>query len=301
MVIARPGALSAAANPVGEHQAICGRAFRDLTGVHLGFAPVQTGESGWCAIVDANAFCQLMGRDCPGCSEFRGKLFAANAKRKPSASQARSVQCAVGLTAAAAPAIAPDGAPGVIYAGPVILQTEATDHLIESIVARIMQIPRMGSNDPLRQLISAVPVISLRKWQAVLLLLPSLAGNSQSVPGQTRPSTPTSDRGPDCVSRALRLIGERFRDDLGLAPVAREVGASACHLSRQFHLHTGTSFSQWVRDARVAELKRLLLESDVNITTAIFDAGFQTVSQANRAFRSVVGISPREYRGQANR
>ena len=44
------------------------------------------------------------------------------------------------------------------------------------------------------------------------------------------------------------------------------------------------------------EMKRLLCDSDLTVTEIIFEAGFQSISQANRVFRTNTGTSPRAFR-----
>jgi len=61
----------------------------------------------------------------------------------------------------------------------------------------------------------------------------------------------------------------------------------------------GLTFTRYLAGRRIIELKRLLLDSDLRITEAMFAAGFQSVSQANRVFHATTGISPRQFRTAA--
>ncbi|WP_425336232.1 helix-turn-helix domain-containing protein [Sinorhizobium garamanticum] len=53
---------------------------------------------------------------------------------------------------------------------------------------------------------------------------------------------------------------------------------------------------QVVNEYRIEEAKRLLAQSNLPVTTIIFEAGFQTKSNFNREFLRVTGMSPSDYR-----
>jgi AraC-like DNA-binding protein len=54
--------------------------------------------------------------------------------------------------------------------------------------------------------------------------------------------------------------------------------------------------SQYINDHRIAEACRLLRETDISVTSAMFEAGFQTKSNFNREFRRVTSLSPAAWR-----
>jgi AraC-like DNA-binding protein len=50
--------------------------------------------------------------------------------------------------------------------------------------------------------------------------------------------------------------------------------------------------SQYTNDFRIAEACRLLRETDMSVTAAMFESGFQTKSNFNREFRRVTFPQP---------
>ena len=100
------------------------------------------------------------------------------------------------------------------------------------------------------------------------------------------------------VRRSRAIIELRFTEDLHINQVAREIGVSRAYLSHAFLNTQGISFTDCLAGRRVAEMQRLLEDSALTITEAMFAAGFQSVAQANRVFRKVSGMSPREFRRQ---
>ena len=58
----------------------------------------------------------------------------------------------------------------------------------------------------------------------------------------------------------------------------------------------GVTFTDYVARARVEKTKQLLLNPNVRVSEAAYEAGFQSLSQFNRVFRRVEGQSPSAYR-----
>jgi len=78
--------------------------------------------------------------------------------------------------------------------------------------------------------------------------------------------------------------------------VAKAVNVSAGYFSELFHKTTGMTFTEYVARVRVEKVKHLLANPQLQITTIAYDTGFKSLSQFNRVFKRVSGISPREYR-----
>ena len=58
----------------------------------------------------------------------------------------------------------------------------------------------------------------------------------------------------------------------------------------------GKNVSQFINDFRIAEACRLLSETDMSVTAAMLESGFQTKSNFNREFRRVMSLSPASWR-----
>lgn len=103
----------------------------------------------------------------------------------------------------------------------------------------------------------------------------------------------------EILDRLDRLMAEQklFRDDnLTLARLARRLGVPARTISGAVNRLARKNVSQYINDHRIAEACRLLRETDVPVTTAMFEAGFQTKSNFNREFRRVTSLSPAAWR-----
>lgn len=104
---------------------------------------------------------------------------------------------------------------------------------------------------------------------------------------------------PAKITRAARLIRERHREDLRLADIASGVELSRERLSRLFHETLGITYSEYLIQVRLASARQMLKESDLPITEVAYESGFQSLSQFNRNFAKLEGLSPREFRRSA--
>lgn len=88
-----------------------------------------------------------------------------------------------------------------------------------------------------------------------------------------------------------------YRDhDLTLQRIARRTGITARKISHAVNRGHGTTVTDLVNGYRVREAMRLLRDSDLPVTQVMLDAGFQTRSNFNRAFRATTGQTPTAYR-----
>ena len=73
---------------------------------------------------------------------------------------------------------------------------------------------------------------------------------------------------------------------------------SPFHFCRKFKAATGITMTQYISEERVKLAKEFLLNTGQRITDIAFDAGFQSLSQFNRKFHRVTGMSPTQFRAQ---
>lgn len=109
--------------------------------------------------------------------------------------------------------------------------------------------------------------------------------------------TRTEERINQCQS----YIFEHLNNPIGLDDVAAHVNMSRSAFSRYFKRATGKTFSHFLNELRVGQACRALLDSDRSIAEIAYDSGFNNLSNFNRRFKNLRGISPRRYRKQHSR
>lgn len=113
---------------------------------------------------------------------------------------------------------------------------------------------------------------------------------------ETAPFCPAWNGTGTTVGRALKLIEEGVLDDAGVEDLAARLGIGARHLSRLFQRHLGASPTQTARTVRLHRAKRLLQDTDLQVTEIAYRAGFKSLRRFNAAFADLYNESPSEFR-----
>ena len=108
----------------------------------------------------------------------------------------------------------------------------------------------------------------------------------------------------EIFERWQNLVTERelYKKEGGLTldQAGRMLVIPARQISQAINRVYGGSFSQYLNDCRVKSAQALLRNNaDMPITTLMFEAGFSTKSNFNKEFLRVTGLTPSEYRKQA--
>ncbi len=100
------------------------------------------------------------------------------------------------------------------------------------------------------------------------------------------------------MDRVFQFLNSQLGQAVRLAEAARIVHLSEGAFSRFFRLHTGKTFPEFVNELRIGRACSLLMEDNLNITEVAFECGFTNLSNFNRQFLKLKGLSPREFRLQ---
>lgn len=98
------------------------------------------------------------------------------------------------------------------------------------------------------------------------------------------------------IAEIITYINLNYMYDIGLESVAEKFFISAAHLSRAFKKVTGFSFIEYLHSLRIKEAQKLLAEKRLSISEIGKKVGYQNTTNFGRVFKSINGISPREYR-----
>ena len=98
------------------------------------------------------------------------------------------------------------------------------------------------------------------------------------------------------MQKAVHWIMENYASEVQLQSVLDLVNMSKSCFSRHFLKCTGVSFSQFVNQVRISNASRLLHTTQDSVSAIAFHTGFANLSNFNRIFRKLKGVSPTEYR-----
>lgn len=97
------------------------------------------------------------------------------------------------------------------------------------------------------------------------------------------------------VNRALHFIHNKYATDISISNIAEASGITSSALCRAFKASCGITVFEFLNKIRVEKVCGLLFSSDCTISEAAFNCGFRSLSNFNRQFKKVKGISPTEY------
>ncbi|HEY2561852.1 MAG TPA: AraC family transcriptional regulator [Caldimonas sp.] len=107
----------------------------------------------------------------------------------------------------------------------------------------------------------------------------------------------------DAGLEQINAIVDRITGDLAgplvASEVAAELGMSESRFSRFFRRATGNTFTDFVNRVRVNRACQLLMETERQVTRICYEVGFNNVANFNRRFREIKGMTPSEFRHQA--
>lgn len=106
-------------------------------------------------------------------------------------------------------------------------------------------------------------------------------------------------RVPSWLQATEDVIDAGFRQPLRLTDLAREAGVHRVHLSRTFQRFFGCGVAEFVRRRRVHEACALMRQGAARLSSVAAEVGFSDESHMGRAFREVMGLTPRAYLGSA--
>lgn len=98
------------------------------------------------------------------------------------------------------------------------------------------------------------------------------------------------------LRRVRDRIDREYSSPLDVAALARGVGLSAGHLSREFRAAYGESPYRYLMTRRIERAMTLLRRGDLSVTEVCFAVGYGSLGTFTTRFTELVGLSPGRYR-----
>ena len=100
------------------------------------------------------------------------------------------------------------------------------------------------------------------------------------------------------LSDIFRFVEDNYAGECSLEALAAYFSYHYVYLSKYFKQCTGTSFTDYVNRYRVSQACYLLQNIDQTILKIAYDCGFDSLRSFNRNFKSIMGVTPSEYRAK---
>jgi AraC family transcriptional regulator of arabinose operon len=96
--------------------------------------------------------------------------------------------------------------------------------------------------------------------------------------------------------RDRRTVREHLAAPVSVPALASLAGFSPSHFSARFRTVTGHSVTEYVQRLRMARARQLLITSDRTVADIAAAMGYPNPFYFSRHFRTVNGLSPRDFR-----
>jgi YesN/AraC family two-component response regulator len=99
------------------------------------------------------------------------------------------------------------------------------------------------------------------------------------------------------LNRVIKILEENYRDEkFRIEGLYLQLGISRVQLHRKLTALTGQSTSNFIRGFRLNKARKLLVETDRNVSEVAYEVGFADPNYFSRVFTQEHGITPTELR-----
>ncbi len=107
------------------------------------------------------------------------------------------------------------------------------------------------------------------------------------------------------INKVFDYIFKHFKEDITLQDVADLIPMSSAAFCRFFKRNTNRTLIDFVKEVRIGHSAKLLLEGNHNVAGACYNSGYNNISNFNKHFKEIKGLSPRDflkqYEGEENK
>ncbi len=98
------------------------------------------------------------------------------------------------------------------------------------------------------------------------------------------------------IAQALKLIHQKYMEELKLQALADELSIHPVWLSQLFKKEVGINFLDYITDMRIQKAKELLRQTNNKIYEIASTVGYQDIHHFGKLFKKKTGVTPKEYR-----
>lgn len=128
-------------------------------------------------------------------------------------------------------------------------------------------------------------LLCLRLLEAILLILQNNIVKSEKLI-------------PDNMKKVLDYLDVNFREDPSLEKAASVGSYNPSYFSTLFKKTTGYTYSEYLNAKKLGFACAMMKRKDLTLTDIALSSGFVSAASFNRAFKSVMGENPKEYRAK---
>jgi len=102
----------------------------------------------------------------------------------------------------------------------------------------------------------------------------------------------------DCtrLNKVYNYVYDNISNPFEIADIADLLNMSVSNFCHYFKKRTQKTFSQFINETRIGNVKRLLIETDKSIAEIAYESGYSSLSNFNKQFSTLVKFSPKDFR-----
>ena len=264
------------------------QAFTSATGLKLSLQECGSPEA-YAASIHGCPLIEAPGGSCQNCSKLTSR-FRKEAGEKP-----HKLQCFLGMCHAQIPVRVGENTIAFLQAGQVFLQKPDATEMTRA--AR--QVLNYGAKVNVRRIDDLrlhTKVVPTEVFDSAMRLLTVFADHLGRISNEVMLDDNRAT--PRAVHQTKVFLAENYTQPVTLGEAAKMVNLSAHYFCKAFKRSTGLNFVDYLTRLRVEKAKDILARRDAKISDAAYEVGFESLSQFNRSFKKVAGLTPTQWRNQ---
>lgn len=98
------------------------------------------------------------------------------------------------------------------------------------------------------------------------------------------------------INDITKFITTNYAEEILLKDLAKLYFIDEQYLCKLFKKETGMGFIEFINKTRIANAKRLLINSDSKINSVAYQVGYSNTSHFNKIFKKLTGYTPKEFK-----
>lgn len=146
-------------------------------------------------------------------------------------------------------------------------------------------------------------LLDLQGMERIIMLLDILNILAQSPDLEILSSAEVAgqnSRDNDRLNKVFDYVMTHFRSEIRLEEIAEIAHMSYSGFCRYFKNRTKKSFTHFVNEVRIGYSCKLLLEKDVSVASACYEAGFNNLANFNEQFKKFLKLTPYQFKQKNN-
>ena len=128
-----------------------------------------------------------------------------------------------------------------------------------------------------------------------------IEGVMLEIAGETaRQTFEKKNQSPTWLNKVETLLRERFNETLSLSEIANFANIHPVHLAQSFRKYRQTTIGNYLREIRLENAKRDLIETQNSLAEIALNNGFSDQSHFSRLFKQNFGVTPSQFRQRFN-